>query len=346
MTRIVHYLNQFFAGIGAEEKADIPLAVVDGPLGPGVAIQNELKGAGKIVATIYAGDNYANEHSKDFIESATQYLRQIGPDVIIAGPAFGAGRYGLACGMLLKAAQEKLDIPGVTGLNLNNPAVEMYKKSIYIVPTAGSSVGMKKVLPAMTRLALRLGERVQIGPAREEGYLPRGIRRNVFMGENTAVRAVDTAIARVKGIPFHKEMEIVAFDTVPPPPPIKDLSKVTIALVTEGGIVPPGNPGRLETRKATKWFHYPLDNKNPKKGDLEAWHGGYISDWANEDPNRIVPFDAMDFFEESGMIGKLFNEYIVTTGNVGSISVMRQIGQQMADYLEKKQVDAVVLTGT
>ena len=33
--RVVHYLNQFFAGIGAEDKADMPPAQRPGPIGPG-----------------------------------------------------------------------------------------------------------------------------------------------------------------------------------------------------------------------------------------------------------------------------------------------------------------------
>ena len=33
--RVVHYLNQFFAQIGGEEKADIGPGFKEGPIGPG-----------------------------------------------------------------------------------------------------------------------------------------------------------------------------------------------------------------------------------------------------------------------------------------------------------------------
>ena len=33
--KVVHYLNQFFAGIGGEEQADSPPEVRPGALGPG-----------------------------------------------------------------------------------------------------------------------------------------------------------------------------------------------------------------------------------------------------------------------------------------------------------------------
>jgi betaine reductase len=346
MIRVVHYLNQFFAGVGAEQKADTPLGFMKGPIGPGLALEKELKREAEIVATIYAGDNYANEHSEEFVEAALEKLREIRPDVIVAGPAFNAGRYGLACGLLLQHALEKLGIPGVTGLNPDNPAVEMYRSSTYIVPTARSATGMPKALPVMARLAYRLGDHSELGPAKEEGYLPRGIRRNLFTGENAALRAADMAIARARGLPFQSELEAIPFDSVVPPPPIKDLSRARIALVTEGGIVPAGNPDRLETRSASKWFHYSLAGRDLKKGDFEAWHGGYITDWANDDPNRNIPLDAMRFLETSGTIGKLDDEYCVTTGNAGAISNMRRIGQEIAVYLKEKRVDGVVLTGT
>jgi glycine reductase complex component B subunit gamma len=346
MIRVVHYVNQFFAKIGGEEKADVPLAVMKGPVGPGVALENEMKGAGKVTSTIYAGDNFANEHSKEFVEAALEKLKEIHPDVIVAGPAFNAGRYGSACGLLLKAAREKLGIPGVTGLGPDNPGVEMFRSSIYIVPTSGNAAGMLKALPILARLALRLGGGGELGPADEEGYLARGIRHNIATGINPARRAVEMAIARVKGRPFRTELAVIPFDRVEPPPPIQDLSKATIALVTEGGIVPVGNRDHLETRNANKWFHYRLAESDFKKGDLEAWHGGHITEWVNEDPDRNVPLDAMRSLEKAGKIGKLYDEYCVTTGNAGNITKMRRIGAEIAAYLKEKHVDGAVLTAT
>ena len=38
-TRVLHYINQFFAGIGGEEKADIPLEAHQGPIGLGKQLQ-------------------------------------------------------------------------------------------------------------------------------------------------------------------------------------------------------------------------------------------------------------------------------------------------------------------
>jgi glycine reductase len=346
MIRVVHYLNQFFAGIGGENKADVPLAIIDGPVGPGVPLQGQFKSGATIVATMYAGDNYANENKEVFLAAALERLKAIRPDVIVAGPAFNAGRYGLACASLLKSAKKVLDIPGVTGLSPENPAVESYRDSVYVVATSGSAAGMAKVLPTIARLAERLGERIALGPAQEEGYMPTGVRRNTWTGVDVATRAINLALARVKRQPFKSELEIIPFDTVAPPPPILDLSKVTVALITEGGLVPAGNPDHLETQNASTWFHYPLPGGNFRKGEFEAWHGGHITDKTNEDPDRNVPLDAMRSLEKEGVIGKLYEEYFVTCGNSGSIKTMTRMGQEIGAYLREKRVSAAVLTAT
>jgi len=53
------------------------------------------------------------------MEEATQeMIRLMVPyqaDLIMAGPAFNAGRYGIAAGEICKSAKEKLKIPAVTG---------------------------------------------------------------------------------------------------------------------------------------------------------------------------------------------------------------------------------------
>ena len=62
MKKIVHYINQFFAGKGGEDTADYKIEVIDGNAGPGMGIQAALGDAGKIVKTIICGDNYFNDH--------------------------------------------------------------------------------------------------------------------------------------------------------------------------------------------------------------------------------------------------------------------------------------------
>ena len=59
--RVVHYLNQFFGGIGGEAQAYEPVQVKPGPVGPGRALQSALGDQATIVGTLIAGDNYFTE---------------------------------------------------------------------------------------------------------------------------------------------------------------------------------------------------------------------------------------------------------------------------------------------
>ena len=60
--RIVHYINQFYGQIGGEDKADFPLKVEEGVVGPGNALNEALTDGIEIVATIICGDNYFAEN--------------------------------------------------------------------------------------------------------------------------------------------------------------------------------------------------------------------------------------------------------------------------------------------
>jgi len=72
--RVVHYLNQFFGGVGGEEKAGMRLEEREGAAGPGRLLEQLLGGNAKIVKTLVCGDNYAVEHQDEVIASATQRL--------------------------------------------------------------------------------------------------------------------------------------------------------------------------------------------------------------------------------------------------------------------------------
>ena len=98
--RVVHYLNQFFGGIGAEEHANIPLQVEEGAVGPGRAVQQMLGDRGTVVATFVCGDNYFVEEGEQAAVAARQALEHYAPDLVLAGPAFDAGRYGVACAQM------------------------------------------------------------------------------------------------------------------------------------------------------------------------------------------------------------------------------------------------------
>ena len=56
MLRAVYYINQFYAGIGGEEKADIGLEVYDEKKGPAAGIEPMWKGEMEVVKVLMCGD--------------------------------------------------------------------------------------------------------------------------------------------------------------------------------------------------------------------------------------------------------------------------------------------------
>ena len=107
LLRVVHYLNQFFAGFGGEEQANLPVQVLWEPVGPGRLLQQLLGARGEVVGTIVAGDNYVNEQQTTALSEALAAVAELQPTVVILGPAFDAGRYGLACAVLRHSCSER-----------------------------------------------------------------------------------------------------------------------------------------------------------------------------------------------------------------------------------------------
>ena len=60
--RVVHYLNQFFGGMGGEEVANAPPEVRDGAVGPGRLLERVLGQDSQVVKTVICGDNFAAEN--------------------------------------------------------------------------------------------------------------------------------------------------------------------------------------------------------------------------------------------------------------------------------------------
>ena len=347
MIRVVHYINQFYGGIGGEEKADVKPEIREGVVGPGMALKAALGNEADIIATVICGDSYFNENMEEASAAILEMVKKYNPDLFIAGPAFNAGRYGVACGSICKAVKEKLNIPVVTGMYIENPGVDMFKKDVHIVETANAATGMRQAIPAIAKLAMKLAKNESIGAPQEEGYIPRGVRKNVFKSERGSKRAVDMLVAKLKGEKFETEYPMPDFDRVAPNPPILDIKKAKIALVTSGGIVPKGNPDRIESSSASKYGKYDLTGVNDLTSEtFETAHGGYDPTYANIDADRVLPVDVLRDLEKEGVIGELHRYYYATVGNGTSVANAKKFAATFAQELVKDGVQAVILTST
>lgn len=346
--RAVHYLNQFFGGIGGEDKADAPVRAQPGAVGPGIALESFWSGRAKIALTIIGGDNYVNENLERAIDDVVAAARQVKPQVFIAGPAFNAGRYGFACGALGRAIVERLGIPAVVAMSPDNPAVEAYRKvrGLWIIPSGPLAADMPKVLPKLAEFVVKVGSGAPIGPARAEGFIPSGRRELVWAELPGAERALAMLLAKLAGRPFQTEIPVEHFEQVLPAAPVKELKKARLAVITTSGLVPKGNPDGFRMFNATQWRRYPLpDAPRLEAGDWELIHGGFNTAYAQANPNLVLPLDALR--ELAGeRYAELYGYFYSITGVGTSLTVARRAGQEIAASLRAARIDAAILVAT
>ena len=345
--RIVHYMNQFFAGVGGEEKADIEPEVREGVVGPGVGLQAALGEDYEIVATVVCGDNYFGENLDKATDTIIEMVKKYNPDVFVAGPAFNAGRYGVACGTICKAVEERLGIPVLTGMYVENPGADMFRKDVIIVETKNSAADMRNVIPVISKLVKKMANKEEILGPKEEGYLERGIRVNYFAEKRGSERAVEMLVKKLKGEPFETDLVMPVFDRVEPAAPVKDIKHAKIAVVTSGGIVPQGNPDHIESSNATKWGKYDItgmDRLSPE--EFTTIHGGYDRQFAMANPNVVIPLDALRELERNGEFGELVNYFCTTTGTGTATASAAKFGSEIGKMLIEDHVDAVLLVST
>ena len=244
--RVVHYINQFFGQIGGEEMAHHPLEVREGAFGPGAALQNLLGDDIKITATIVCGDNYFVENAQILKDRVINILKEEQAELLIAGPAFNAGRYGMACGEVCKIAFEELGIDAVSGMYEENPGLELFRKFAYILPTGNSARNMRDALLTISGFVKKISAGEEIKGPGEEGYVQRGIRKNYFEEHTGAQRCLDMLLRKIKGEEYETELPMPVFEKVAPSPAVKDMSRAKIIVMTSGGMVPQGFRDHLQ----------------------------------------------------------------------------------------------------
>lgn len=346
--KVVHYINQFYAQIGGEEKADYPAELrVGEAVGPGTAFAAAYGDDAEIIATIVCGDSYFNENLDKAKADILEMVKSQQPDLFIAGPAFNAGRYGVACATISAAVQEELGIPVLTGMYIENPGADMFKDKIYIVSTKNNAAGMRAAVKQMAPLSLKIAKGEEIGASCVEGYMPNGIRVNFFEKERGSKRAVKMLLNKLADKPFTTEYPMPDFDRVAPNPAVKDLAHAKIALVTSGGIVPKGNPDHIESSSASHYGEYDIAGvMDLTDATYETAHGGYDPVYANADSDRVLPVDVLRDMEKEGIIGELHSKFYTTVGNGTAVASSKAFAAEYSQKLLADGVDAVILTST
>ncbi len=346
MKKIIFYTNQFFGQIGGEDKAYTEPQFHNGPIGNANAFTDKLEDA-EIIHTVICGDNYYVENMDKVKKFINDKLKNIEFDLFIAGPAFNAGRFGIACSDICSFIKKQYNIEAITGLYEENPAVEMYKKNIYILRVGKSAAGIRKAVPLMAEFANKLLRGDQLGSPSAEQYFAKGKRINIFREKNGAERAVDMLLKRLNNEPYETELEISVYEKVEPAKPLKDLKSAKIALCTSGGIVPFGNPDHIPAATAKIYKMYDISNIDKlTEGEFESVHAGYDPVYANKNPNRVAPLDVLRKLESEGKIGSVYDYLTTTTGNSTSVADSTRMGKEIAEIFLKDGVNGVILTST
>ena len=307
--KVVHYINQFFAQIGGEEKADYPAEIRVGEVvGPGLALTQNFKDEAEIIATVICGDSYFNENLEKAKADILAMVKEQAPDVFIA---------------------------------------DMFKNDVYMISTKNSAAGMRDAVKKLAPLAVKLAKGEKIGSSAEEGYIPNGVRVNFFEKERGSKRAVKMLIKKLNDKPYVTQYPMPNFDRVEPNPAVKDLAHAKIALVTSGGIVPKGNPDHIESSSASHYGEYDITGVTDLTEETyETAHGGYDPVYANEDPDRVLPVDVLRDMEKEGVIGSLHHLFYTTVGNGTSVASAKAFAAEYSQKLKADGVDAVILTST
>ena len=340
--KIVHYVNQFFAGMGGEDSAGTGPELRDGAVGPGRKLASLLGDEHEIVATAVCGDDYAASHA-DFAAELVTQARERGAEMIVAGPAFTSGRYGMACARIAAAASEA-GLPALACMHPENPGLGEAAGTA-VVASGLTARQMKDSLERFAAAALIVAAGEEL--TTQDGRIGPVARTNRLAESSAAERAVALVLTRLRGDRDATEIPLPDFDSVTPAAPVADVSDALVALVTEGGFVLAGNPDRLESARASKWVRYSLDGlDSAEAGHFESVHGGFSTQWANADPNRILPLDIARALEREGAIGRLHGEVLATTGNGTTVADARRFGMEWAAELRQQNIQAVILTAT
>lgn len=162
-----------------------------------------------------------------------------------------------------------------------------------------------------------------------------------------AQRGINMLLDKFRGRKIQSEVPIVCPQFQPAPVLKKKLSDARIAFITDGGLVPRGNPDNLVPINADRFYIYSFEEKRrllPK--DYEISHQGYDNQFVLEDPNRLVPLDAARILEFAGQIREVSESFYSTTGVMVSAEQSKRLGSKIAAAVTKNNIDGIFLIST
>jgi len=342
--RVVHYINQFFAGEGGEESAGAEVHMTDGAVGPGRLLDEYAGGLFRVEATVICGDNRAVE-DPEALKRVLSLTESLSPDAFVAGPAFLAGRYGEACAEICKAVQEKLSIPVITGLAPEHPAVDRFRGFIPILRTGANAARMRDSMSLIAAILAKALSGEDLPSDERDALYKQGFIGNIVLEENAAKRGIDMLLAKYRGEKWLTEIPIPSNEFVPPAPPAQGMP-LKIALITDGGLMLKGNPEKMPSGRCTRYYTIDISERESlDPGWLEVNHFGYDTRQVAADPNRLAPLDAVRALEKAGEVA-LHPVLYTFAGVATAADNAASFGRDIAQELKEAGIQAAILTST
>ena len=82
------------------------------------------------------------------------------------------------------------------------------------------------------------------------------------------------------------------------------------------------------------------------KDDYMTIHGGYDRQFVMENPNLVIPLDALRKLQKEGVFGELYPYFASTTGTGTATNSAAKFGDEIGKKLVEEHVDAVLLVST
>lgn len=166
-------------------------------------------------------------------------------------------------------------------------------------------------------------------------------------GISAPKRCVSMLLAKYYGKSYHTEVDMYSPIQVDNPTLKVPLANAKIILITDGGLVPLGNPDRIPPTNASSFGIYSFGKcKSLGVGDYEVSHQGYCHDEIDCNPNRLLPVDILTFLTDQGIVGELYPYFISTTGVMVPCEDAKTLGSHIADFVNNRPVDAAIIVST
>lgn len=160
-------------------------------------------------------------------------------------------------------------------------------------------------------------------------------------------RCLRMLLSKFKGEDYNTEVNMAPSQMRSKPSLSVPLNQANILLLTDGGIVPRGNPDQIPPTNADRFGVYYLSNIRSLDADsYEISHQGYDHGLVDENPNRLLPVDVLSELAREGVIGSLCPFFISTTGVMIASENARLMGEKVAKFIENKSVHAVIIIST